>query len=84
MKIILNRLLIKSLFFLNMTLLAILLIINTNSLPLKLSIIIIACLIYLIWAYLYHHLDKTLNSVVILEYVLLAMLVIILLTGFIT
>lgn len=83
MKIILNRLLIKSLFFLNLTLLAILLIINANSLHLKLSIIIIACLIYLIWAYLYHHLDKTLSSGVILEYVLLAMLVIILLTGFI-
>lgn len=44
--------------------------------------VIAASLIYLLWALIYHKLDKSLTLAVILEYVLTALLVLILLSGF--
>lgn len=83
MKIKKNKLVLNSIFLIGFILLASLFTIN-HPLPLKFSILITACLIYLIWAYLYHHLDKSINTMIILEYALFALLVIILLTGFLT
>lgn len=45
-------------------------------------IIGISCLLYLVWALIYHKLDKSLTLAVTLEYVLTATLVLILLSGF--
>lgn len=84
MKIKKHQLLLNTLFLNGFILIALLFILNKYSLPLKFSVLITACLIYLIWAYLYHNLDKSINTMMILEYVLFATLVIILLTGFIT
>ncbi len=44
-------------------------------------IMVFACLLYLIWALIYHKKDKSLTYVTILEYVLTAVLVLMLLTG---
>lgn len=45
------------------------------------AILILSVLIYLIWAFIYHKLDKSLTYANYLEYVLTATLVIILLLG---
>ena len=47
-----------------------------------LLIIGISCFLYLIWALIYHKLDKSLTLPIILEYVLTAALVLTLLSGF--
>lgn len=78
-----NKIALNMIFLTGFILLATLFTIN-QPLPVKFSILITACFIYLIWAYLYHHLDKSLNTMIILEYVLFATLVIILLAGFLT
>lgn len=44
--------------------------------------VIAASLIYLLWALIYHKIDKSLTLAVIFEYVLTALLVLILLSGF--
>lgn len=41
----------------------------------------VSCFVYLIWALIYHKLDKSLTLPIILEYVLTAGLVLIFLTG---
>lgn len=84
MKIKKHQLFLNIIFLIGFILIAMLFILNKQSLSLKFATLVIACLVYLIWAYLYHHLDKSLNTMICLEYVLFATLVIILLTGFIT
>lgn len=46
-----------------------------------LYIVIFACLIYLLWGFVYHKIDKSLTFSVYMEYVLTALLSIILLMG---
>ncbi len=48
---------------------------------LQLSIIIIAILVYLIWALWHHRRDKSLTWLILMEYILLAGLVLILILG---
>lgn len=84
MKAIKKHTILNSIFLSGFILLIPLLMLYRNSFVSTFSLLITAALIYLIWAYLYHHLDKSLNSMIILEYVLTALLVIIILTGFIT
>lgn len=84
MKIIKHQYILNTFFLLGFIFLALTFTINKYPLSLKFQSLVLACLVYLIWAYLFHHLDKSLNTFVILEYVLFATLVIILLAGFIT
>lgn len=45
------------------------------------NILIIAILFYLVWAFYHHRRDKSLTWPILIEYLLIALLVLILLTG---
>lgn len=46
------------------------------------KVLIIAVLCYLVWAFWHHRRDKSLTLAILLEYLLMAVLVLILLSGF--
>lgn len=48
-----------------------------------LNVLIFADLIYLLWALVYHKRDKSLTFIIFLEYLLIAVLVLVLVTGLI-
>lgn len=58
-------------------------IIGSTQATFKLALLVLTTFVYLIWAYLYHHLDKTMHTQILIEYFLLALLMIILFTSFV-
>lgn len=74
--------LINTLFILGMTSVGLILIVmQPHKTSLKLSTLSLAAIIYLSWALIYHKIDKSLTWIVFLEYLLTALLVLVVLWG---
>lgn len=77
-----GRKLLNEVFVVSLVIVAVVLILNArNSSQLELIILVAATAFYLAWALIYHHLDKSLTLDVFMEYVLTALLALILLIG---
>lgn len=73
---------VNRIFVLSLVVIALVLILNTRFSPQSQLIILVASAAsYLAWALVYHHLDKSLTLEVFLEYVLTAILALVLLIG---
>ena len=83
MKLITKRKL-NALFIFSLTIISLMLILKSGNAQSKLTVFISSIFIYLIWAYIYHLKDKSLTLATFLEYVLTAVLAIILLMGILT
>ncbi len=69
-------------FIVSLTLVTIIWIWKLSFFPiLQLRTLVIAAIAYLVWAFMYHYMDKSLTLSIFIEYLLTAVLAIILLTG---
>ncbi len=70
-------------FLISLSLLLLLYVLRSSQL-LQLTIVVIATFLYMLFSLIHHHMDHSLTTMTVLEYILIASLVLVILSGVIT